>query len=87
MKLSSIDSGINHKRYAVVYHTHHDSDIVEFVRLKFFKSEKAAFKWFNRKFKYNDFILPEIVKVHGFNNLKLSSVPEAGIGSEYQSAL
>jgi hypothetical protein len=73
MHLSSVYR--NYPRYAMVYHTRPGSDEVEFVRCKFFKSKKAAWKWFNRKFKLplKEFIQPEAVEVTGLSSLTVES--------------
>lgn len=72
MRLSNVYTNVI--RYAIVYHTQADSEEVEFVREKFFKSEKAAWKWFERKFRYKDFTQLEIVKVVGFNELGIQKL-------------
>jgi len=73
MKLSNIYT--NYIRWAMVYRTQPNSDApVEFVRDKFFKSEIAAWKWFDRKFKREHFLQPEAVKVSGFHYLSLEPV-------------
>ena len=69
MKLSSIYEA--RVRWAMVYHIYQDSEIVEFVRDKFFKSKKAAWKWFHRKFKESAFVQPEAVQVMGFGYLTI----------------
>jgi hypothetical protein len=61
----------NYPRYAIVYHTAPDSSEVEFVKLKFFKSEKKAWQWFNQHHSMDEFIQPEVVKVSGLNYLNL----------------
>jgi hypothetical protein len=69
------------KKYAVVYSTGNTTDLndglpaveeVEFVAEKFFKSEKKAWKWFNKKFIPASFVNPRVVEVVGFQNLKIA---------------
>ena len=64
---------LNRIRWAMVYHTQPDSESVEFVRDRTFKSRAAAWKWFHRKFKVEHFIQPEAVKVSGFAVLKVEA--------------
>lgn len=72
MRLSNAYSGM--QLWAMVYHTQPGSEIVELVAPRFFKSEKKAWKWFNRKYIPESFVEPEAVRVSGFSLLGLESV-------------
>jgi hypothetical protein len=60
--------------YAVVYHTQPNSEEVEFVRPKIFSSAKKAKDWFDRKFRYEDFIQPEVVELSNLNCCQIRSM-------------
>lgn len=67
MQLS--DAYKNVELYAIVYHTGLGPDVVELVASRFFKSKKKAWNWFEKKYKYSDFLEPECVLFTGFNHL------------------
>src|ERR1035441_10860372 len=59
MRLSNVYSGM--QLWAMVYHTQPGSSEVELVAPRFFKSEKKAWRWFNRKYIIASFVEPEAV--------------------------
>jgi hypothetical protein len=71
MRLSNVYSGM--QLWAMVYHTQPGSSEVELVAPRFFKSEKKAWRWFNRKYIIASFVEPEAVMVTGFSFLTLST--------------
>lgn len=55
--------------YAVVYHIADNSDEVELVANRFFKTEQKAWWWFNKNFHDDDFNQVEVVQVTNFDTL------------------
>ena len=55
--------------YAIVYHTFENSDEVELVVNRFFKSEHKAWKWFNERYFDLDRNDVEVVQVNNFGTL------------------
>jgi hypothetical protein len=70
MKLSGAYDGM--VVYAMVYHTQPGSEQVEFVSPRFFRTEKKAWKWFNKKFIPESFVEPECVEVSSLSFLSVS---------------
>lgn len=71
-KLSSIYE--NRDYYMIVYHTGHKisgSDEVECVKEKLFRSPEKALEWYHKRYSYEEFLNPTVVKVT-LNNLHLS---------------
>lgn len=71
-KLSSIYENIDY--YMIVYHTGHkisDSDEVECVKEKLFKSKEKALKWYHKRYSDEEFVNPTVVKFT-LNNLQFS---------------
>jgi hypothetical protein len=85
MQLSAV---YQRSMWMIIYHIEPNSEMVELVCNKLFKSKKKALKWFARKRRSEDYVQPEAVRVYGLHNLELhpDRMMESVLDSQYRGS-